>query len=368
VAIARPAAVVAGAAVRPPRNNGISVRAARSGGGFAVSSLRSQISAPLVLLALVVLAGLATPPLCAQTPRFGIQWLTNREVALSLSVTNGPRHRIAVSSNLVTWNSLVTLPPAASSLTHTDSATPFVAERYYRSEQVSGTNFLLGDHLATTNGDVVIQPLYHASFVMSWNGKIIYSDPDDDGAYESRYAGLPSGDLILVTHEHGDHYSTSKLTALRAASGVIIVPQRIYNMTGFAGFRANAIPLAYGVSTNVMGMTVEAVPGYDNSNHTYTNNNSYVITLGGRRIFISGDTSNTPQIRALTNIDVAFLCMNLPFTMNIFDATNCVRAMRPRIVYPYHYRESGNVQTNASSFKRILGTEPGIEVRLRNWY
>jgi L-ascorbate metabolism protein UlaG (beta-lactamase superfamily) len=153
---------------------------------------------------------------------------------------------------------------------------------------------------------------------------------------------------------------------LRATGGTIIVPQRIYNLAGFAAYRPNAIALPYGVSTNVMDVNVLAVPGY-NGNHTFTNNNSYVLTMGGKRIFISGDTGDVPEIRALTDIDVAFLCMNLPFTMNPGSATNVIRAMRPKVVYPYHYRE-GTSTANAATFKQWLGTDLEIEVRLRNWY
>jgi len=311
--------------------------------------------------------------LTAQTPPefTSIQLLTNKEAALSLTAPTGSSYRIEAATNVLNWNGLVTFPTnLTTSLQHTDSAAPYLPSRFYRAAQLTGTNNLSGDHLATTNGDVVIHPLYHASLVMSWNGKIIYSDPDDDAAYEARYAGLPKGDLILVTHEHGDHYSTAKLTALRATGGIIIVPQRIYNMAGFTTFRPNAIALPYGAATNVMGINVQAVPGY-NPNHTFTNNNCYVLTLGGKRIFISGDTGDVPEIRALPDIDVAFLCMNLPFTMNPSSATNVIRSMRPKVVYPYHYREGNppnTVTTNAAYFKQLLGTDLGIEVRLRQWY
>ena len=301
-----------------------------------------------------------------------VQRLTNKEVALTFTAPTGRAYRLESSTNASDWRPLVTFATnVVTSLQHTDSAAPYLATRYYRALQLTGTNNLSGDHLATTNGDVIIHPLYHASLLMSWKGKIIYSDPDDDPPYESRYAGLPRGDLILVTHEHGDHYSTAKLTSLRAPTGVIIVPQRIYNMTGFASYRPNAIALPYGVSTNVMGIDVLAVPGYNTPNHPYTNNNAYVLTIGGKRIFISGDTGDVPEIRALADIDVAFLCMNLPFTMNSISATNVIRAMQPKTVYPYHYREGSGasaVYTNAAYFKQLLGTDLGIEVRLRNWY
>ena len=307
----------------------------------------------------------------AQTVQFtNFLRLTNQEVALKFIAPAGLTYRIDASTNLAVsndWNGLVTLQSAGVNQ-HTDFAARAASARFYRAQQVTtNAGTLAGEHLTTTNGDVIIHPLYHASLVMSWNGKIIYSDPDDDSAYESRYSGLPQGDLILVTHEHTDHYAPPKLTALLKAGGVIIVPQRVYNMSSFATFRPNAFVLAYGASTNVGGINVLATPGYNN-NHAYTTNNCYVLTLGGKRIFISGDTGDVPEIRALTDIDVAFLSMNLPFTMNWISATNCIRAMRPKVVYPYHYRDSGNFYTNPPLFKQWLGTDLGIEVRLRNWY
>ena len=116
-----------------------------------------------------------------------------------------------------------------------------------------------------------------------------------------------------------------------------------------------------------MGIEVLAVPGY-NGNHSSGVNNCYVLTLGGRRVFISGDTGNVSEIRALPDIDVAFLCMNLPFTMTVSDATNCIRTMRPKVVYPYHYRNQDLTTGNAATFKQWMAVDPAIEVRLRQWY
>jgi L-ascorbate metabolism protein UlaG (beta-lactamase superfamily) len=321
--------------------------------------------------ALLAVLGI-TATASAQNAHFtNITRLTNRELSLRFVAPVGTNYRIDTSTNLgatnsLRWDSLMTLRSAGMNQ-HTDSAAPFSSTRFYRAEQLTNANALTGDNLSTTNGDIVFHPLYHASFLMSWNGKIIYSDPDDDAAYESRYAGMPQGDLILITHEHGDHYAPSKLTALRAAGGLIVVPQRVYDMTSFTAFRPNAIVLAYGQTTNVAGISILAVAGY-NANHASNLNNCYVLTMGGRRVFISGDTGNTPEIRALTNIDVAFVSMNLPFTMNWITATNMIRAMRPKVVYPYHYRDSGTFFTNPPLFKQHLGTDLGIEVRLRGWY
>lgn len=306
--------------------------------------------------------------LAQPAPQFtGIQRLTNKEVLLRLGGATGVSYRIDAAMNLPEWSSLLTLFSTGVHQ-YTDSAAPFLSRRFYRAEQLIGTNHVTGDHLVTTNGDVVFHPVGHASFVMSWNGKMIYNDPTN-GA--SPYVNFPSADVILVSHHHGDHFSPSTLQAVRKTNGVIIAPARVYNDSAMtASLRSNTIVLSYGMSTNILGMTVEAVAGY-NANHLYTTNNSYVLTLGGKRIFISGDTGNTSEIRGLTDIDVAFVCINRPFTMTVSEATNCVRAFRPKIVYPYHYRDSsafGNATTNAAHFKQLLGTDLGIEVRLRNWY
>jgi L-ascorbate metabolism protein UlaG (beta-lactamase superfamily) len=298
-------------------------------------------------------------------PRFAtVQQLTNNEVRLQLTATTGLLYRIEVSTGLSAWDSLITLPAStATSLQHTDSAAPYFSERYYRAQQLDGTNILAGDHLVTTNGDVVIRPLNHATFVMSWNGKMVYNDVV---AAAGPFTGLPKADLILVSHSHGDHFSAATIDAVRGSNAVIIVPQTLMNSLT-AAQRNLAIGLANGDATNVLGIDIEAVPAY-NSNHPLGAGNGYVLTIGGKRLYMSGDTGNIPEMRALPNIDVAFLCMNIPFTMTVNDATNAVRAFRPKVVYPYHYRDQSGASTNAAFFKRQLGTDLGIEVRLRKWY
>jgi L-ascorbate metabolism protein UlaG (beta-lactamase superfamily) len=304
----------------------------------------------------------------AQTPSefTGIQRLTNRETLLRLSGATGVSYRIDASTNLPgDWNSLLTLFSTGVNQ-YIDSATPFLKARYYRAEQLTGTNHLTGEHLVTTNGDVVFHPLFHATFLMIWNGKAIYNDPANDSQFVSRYLGLPKADLILISHHHGDHYSSTRIAALGGSNAVIIVPQKVYDQSSFVPFRTNAVVLNYGMSTNVLGLTVEAVPGY-NSNHLYTTNNAYITTIGSRRIFTTGDTGDVAEIRALTNIDVAFVCMNLPFTMTVDAAASTVRQFRPRVVYPYHYIPS-TPPSDLNRFKQLVGTDLGIEVRLRNWY
>ena len=109
------------------------------------------------------------------------------------------------------------------------------------------------------------------------------------------------------------------------------------------------------------------MPAY-NANHPKGSGNGYLVTLGGKRLYVSGDTGDIAEMRALADIDVAFVCMNVPYTMTVAQAVSAVREFQPRIVYPYHYRNQGNALSDVDSFKRQVGTDLGIEVRLRKWY
>src|SRR5262249_18280918 len=161
----------------------------------------------------------------------------------------------------------------------------------YRAQQVDGTNVFTGDHLTTTNGDVVMQPRFHATCVLRWNGVMIYCDPDDSATY----GALAKADLILVTHSHSDHLSVSTIDAVRGPGVVIIAPLDVYNNYLNVAQKAITRVLGYGGSTNLLGLTVEAVPAY-NSNHPFGFGNGYVLTIGGKRIFFSGDTGNTTNL------------------------------------------------------------------------
>jgi L-ascorbate metabolism protein UlaG (beta-lactamase superfamily) len=221
---------------------------------------------------------------------------------------------------------------------------------------------LTGDRIATSDGDLVIHPLNHATLVLGWNGKTIYCDPT--GA--ASYTGLPKADLVLVTHVHGDHFNKAAIDAVSGAKVLIIAPQAVFNGLTAEQKRAASV-LPNGSSTNVLGLKIEAVPAY-NGFHPKGAGNGYVLTLGGKRIYISGDTGATPEMRQLQSIDVAFVCMNQPYTMTVTDAVAAVAAFRPKIVYPYHYRDQGGSTANAAQFKEHLDPALGIEVRLRKWY
>ena len=296
----------------------------------------------------------------AQAPQFtGIERLTNREILLKLSVPAGIHYRIEAATNLPQWNGLATLQSTGVN-NYADSAAPYLGQRFYRAANLGGTAPLTGDHLATANGDLVIHPVDHASFVMSWNGTTIYNDPV--GA-STRYTGLARANLILISHGHQDHFSPTTLNSVTGATCVIIAPRAVTNSMS-AALRALTIVLTNGGSATVGGILIDAIPAYNtnNANHPLGTGNGYVLTLGGKRIYMAGDTEDVPEMRALQNIDVAFVPMN-SFTMSVASAASAVREFRPKIVYPYHYSTS-----DVNLFKSLVGTDLGIEVRLRKWY
>lgn len=295
---------------------------------------------------------------------FRITPQTNREAILTLNGIAGRTNRIETSGDLAAWHSFVTfLFPNNGSNQVTDSSAPFGANRYFRAVEIMDTNVLAGDHFQTDDGELTIRPVNHASFVIKWKDLWIYNDPV--GA-ASLYQTFPRADLILVSHEHGDHFSASTLAAVQKPGTVILSPRLVFNSLT-AALKPLTTVLSNGVSTNVFGLTVEAVPAY-NGNHPKGNGNGYVVTIGGKRLYMAGDTGNTAEMRALQNIDVAFLCMNVPFTMTINDSLAAIRAFKPKIVYPYHFRNQDNSLTDLVSLKRQLGIEPGSEVRIRKWY
>lgn len=296
--------------------------------------------------------------------------LANGDVLITQTTAADSCHRIETSPDLETWQPLFTLL-SIGALSHADSAAPYFGQRFYRVASLAAAPVLTGDHLATSAGEVVIHPVDHASFVMTWNGKTIYNDPVGGAA---PYAAFPRADLILVSHSHGDHFNGNTLAAVLAAGGRIVAPQAVFNSLSATLKAATTIvltgqanPANNTPAQSVIGLTVEAIPAY-NANHSLGSGNGYILTIGDRRLYMSGDTGDTAEMRALTDIDVAFVCMNVPFTMTIAQAASAVRLFRPRVVIPYHYRNQDNTLADLAGFRQQVGTDLGIEVRVRNWY
>lgn len=221
-----------------------------------------------------------------------------------------------------------------------------------------------GDHLATDRGDMVIHPINHATFAMSWDGKVVYVDPV--GGAEA-FEGLPQPDLVLVTDIHGDHLDAETLEAVTSADTVIVAPQAVADQLPDALVSQSRV-LANGNEISLLDLDIEAIPMYNLTEdrlgfHEPGRGNGYVVTMGGERVYISGDTEDIPEMRGLEDIDVAFICFNLPYTMTEEQAADAVREFAPRIVYPYHYQGS-----DVDLFAELVGETPGIEVRIGGWY
>ena len=230
---------------------------------------------------------------------------------------------------------------------------------------------LSGDQIATDNGPLVIHPIHHATFLMQWNGKTMYVDPVG-GA--KPFADLPKPDLVLVTHLHFDHFDPKTLEAILPAGSrtVIVAPKTVAEKMPET-LRGMVRILTNGEKTEAAGIAVEAVPAYNTTPgkekfHPKGRDNGYVLTLGGKRVYIAGDTEDTPEMRALRGIDVAFLPMNLPYTMSVDKAADAIRAFKPKIVYPYHYRSHDGTKADFEQLKKLVGADGGVEIRVRDWY
>lgn len=216
------------------------------------------------------------------------------------------------------------------------------------------------DVIPTSGGPLEITFLGHGSLQMAFGGKIIQVDPYGEAA---DYRALPKADLVLVTHEHFDHLDPAALKAV-LKPGTVIVGSR-----SCAAKLPGATILANGDKTTALGLVLEAVPAYnilhkrpgDGPFHPRGQGNGYLVAFGDKRVYIAGDTENTPEMKALKGVDVAFLPMNLPYTMDPEQVADAARAFRPRILYPYHMGD-----TDPSRLVRLLESEKDIEVRIRD--
>lgn len=215
------------------------------------------------------------------------------------------------------------------------------------------------DKINTSAGIVEMHFIGHGSLMFSINGFVIYIDPvRSSGSYENR----PKADLILVTHEHSDHLDTDLISSLRKESTEILC-----NAKSAASVKG-AQSVKPGDSKLINGYSVMTVPAYNIKNerapgqpfHPKGSGNGYVLTIGDKKFYVAGDTENIPEMKELKKIDVAFLPMNLPYTMTPEMVADAARSFKPAILYPYHYGS-----TNTSAIVSLL-KDSAIEVRIRN--
>jgi L-ascorbate metabolism protein UlaG (beta-lactamase superfamily) len=215
------------------------------------------------------------------------------------------------------------------------------------------------DKFNTRTGVVEIHFIGHGSLMFKVNGFVIYVDPVRSSG---DYNFMPKADLILVTHEHGDHLDPQLIDTLKK-QGTLLFTNEI------SAKKINwAMAMKAGDRQEINDIIIEAVPAYNIVNerapgqpfHPKGAGVGYVLTIGNKKFYVAGDTENTPEMKALKNIDVAFLPMNLPYTMTPEMVADAARAFKPKILYPYHFGE-----TDTNEIIKLL-KDSGIEVRIRN--
>ena len=225
------------------------------------------------------------------------------------------------------------------------------------------------DVIETSKGPLKIQPIKHASLVLTWQNITVYADPDG-GA--KAFEGLAAPTIILITDIHGDHFNTETLLAINTSRATLIVPQAVADKLP-ESLKSKAVVVNNEKTIQQSGISITAIPMYnlpksDDARHTKGRGNGYVLTFGNKTVYISGDTSDIPEMRGLKNIDVAFVCMNLPYTMDIQAAASAVLDFKPKVMYPYHYRGQNGLSDTEEFKKMVNNSNPKIDVRLRNWY
>jgi L-ascorbate metabolism protein UlaG (beta-lactamase superfamily) len=215
------------------------------------------------------------------------------------------------------------------------------------------------DVIKTSAGDLELTFIGHGSLMMGFGGRIIHVDPYSRVA---DYTKLPRAALILLTHDHPDHLDKAALQSVRATDTVVVLPSICTDRVPGGTIMKN------GDILKVLGFKVEALPAYniihkrDNGQvfHPQGVGNGYVLTFGNKRIYVAGDTENISEMKALQDIDCAFLPMNLPYTMTPEMVADAAKAFKPRILYPYHYGD-----TDPTRLTELLKDTSDIEVRIR---
>ncbi len=216
------------------------------------------------------------------------------------------------------------------------------------------------DTVATSQGELKITLIGHGTLMFRFGAVVIHIDPV--GRYAD-YARLPKADLILVTHEHGDHLDEAAIGKITKTGTALVLTDACAKRLRRGTVMKN------GDVKSVKGLKIEAVPAYNVVHkrpggaafHPKGAGNGYVITFGNKRVYVAGDTENVPEMAGLAGVDVAFLPMNLPYTMTPEMVADAVRTLKPKIVYPYHF---GN--TDTSRLVDLLKDVKEVEVRIRN--
>jgi L-ascorbate metabolism protein UlaG (beta-lactamase superfamily) len=224
--------------------------------------------------------------------------------------------------------------------------------------------------LSSEEKKLSINPISHATLVLSYDNDDIYVDPTGGADAFSEFS---SAEIVLITDIHGDHLDLETLKALDLSNTTVIAPKAVVDKFSKDLVLGKSVTLNNGESVTVNGHKFEAIPMYNLREealkyHSKGRGNGYILTVADERIYISGDTEDIPEMRALENIDIAFICMNLPYTMTIENAVSAVLEFKPKQVYPYHYRGTDGF-SDIEKFKTIINQgDESIEVVQLEWY
>ncbi|MDX1285783.1 MAG: MBL fold metallo-hydrolase [Draconibacterium sp.] len=222
-------------------------------------------------------------------------------------------------------------------------------------------NDLEKDNFKTSEGDLAITFVGHGTLMMEFQGKIIHVDPY---SRLTDYSKLPKADLILITHHHGDHLDVKAIDQIKKDNtSVVLTKICSEKYTG-------TTVLGNGENTTFQGIKIEAVPAYNIQHkrgdgspfHPKGDGNGYILNFGDKKVYVAGDTENIPEMKNLGNIDIAFLPMNLPYTMTPKMVADAAKTFKPKVLYPYHFG-----QTNTKELVDLLKNETDIEVRIRKF-
>jgi L-ascorbate metabolism protein UlaG (beta-lactamase superfamily) len=215
------------------------------------------------------------------------------------------------------------------------------------------------DIVTTPAGNLEITFIGHGTLMFTFGGKVIHVDPWSNMA---DYAKLPKANIILLTHDHGDHLDLKALDTLRTEKTTVVLTETCAKRV------KGGVVMSNGDVKTIQGLKIEAVPAYNivhmrsqgNPFHPKDIGNGYVIIFGDKRVYVAGDTENVPEMKGLKEIDIAFLPMELPYTMTPEMAADAAKAFKPKVLYPYHYGK-----TDTSKIVDLLQDTIGIEVRIR---
>jgi len=212
------------------------------------------------------------------------------------------------------------------------------------------------DTIETNDGPLTIYFIGHATIMMRYKNLVIHVDPVSEYA---DYKKMPKADLILVTHEHHDHFDAQAIAAVTKKGTAVVLNNAARNLL------KSGQALEQGDSAMIHGIKIKAIPAYNTTQgrdkfHPKGRDNGYVLSISGRNIYIAGDTENTPEMAQLKDIDIAFLPMNQPYTMTPEQFAQAVKDFKPKIVYPYHYGE-----TDPAGLQELLKGEKQTELRIR---